>query len=63
MPLLGLICVYFGVRLGFSVIPYQSNPFKRPGGTAFSEREIISRGRTYVMITYVSKENYLGPDD
>ena len=22
-----------------------------------------SRGRTYVMITYVSKENNLGPDD
>ena len=22
-----------------------------------------SRGRTYVMITYVSKENILGPDD
>ena len=24
---------------------------------------ILSRGRTYVMITYVSKENNLGPDD
>ena len=24
---------------------------------------IITRGRTYVMITYVSKENNLGPDD
>ena len=24
---------------------------------------LSSRGRTYVMITYVSKENYLGPDD
>ena len=24
---------------------------------------ISSRGRTYVMITYVSKENNLGPDD
>ena len=26
-------------------------------------RKITSRGRTYVMITYVSKENNLGPDD
>ena len=25
--------------------------------------EIYLRGRTYVMITYVSKENNLGPDD
>ena len=23
----------------------------------------LSRGRSYVMITYVSKENNLGPDD
>ena len=26
-------------------------------------KDICSRGRTYVMITYVSKENDLGPDD
>ena len=24
---------------------------------------LVPRGRTYVMITYVSKENNLGPDD
>ena len=24
---------------------------------------VLTRGRTYVMITYVSKENNLGPDD
>ena len=25
--------------------------------------EIYTKGRTYVIITYVSKENNLGPDD
>ena len=24
---------------------------------------VVSRGRTYIMITYVSKENNLGPGD
>ena len=28
-----------------------------------SKKVVGSRGRTYVMITYVSKENNFGPDD
>ena len=31
--------------------------------TSLSSLFAFSRGRTYVMITYVSKENNLGPDD
>ena len=54
--------IYMGGNIEIELLPLKVYPYTLKINSAES-CTAVSRGRTYVMIPYSSKENDLGPDD